>query len=350
LNTARAPGVIGDPRPSSARCAMIPTMPLYGGIDLGGTKIQAVIVDDDHTVLGSARHPTPTSGGPRDVASEMEIALRDAATAAEIEPARLRGIGVGSPGTISDGNVTSARNLPGWEGTFALADTLRDALGPEVRIGNDVQVATDAELKLGAGRPYDSLLGVFWGTGVGGGLILDGKPWVGRGGAGEIGHMVVEIDGARCTCGRRGCMEAYAGRAAMELHARHLHEDKGHKTDLFKLMHERDRERLTSGIWARALEREDKLATEIIDRAVRALGAGVASAVNLLDVEAVIIGGGLGVRLGDPYVACIAEAMQPHLFADTRPPDVHVAALGDLGGAIGAALLVEDVSAGAAAR
>ncbi|HWY90788.1 MAG TPA: ROK family protein [Solirubrobacteraceae bacterium] len=319
-------------------------MPTHGGIDLGGTKIQAVIVDDDHKVLGSARRPTPTSGGPEDVVSAMEATLREAAAVAEIEPARLDGIGVGSPGTIEDGNVTSARNLPGWEGTFALAATLRAALGPEVRVGNDVQVATDAELKLGAGQPYDSLLGVFWGTGVGGGLILDGRPWTGRGGAGEIGHMVVEIDGARCTCGRRGCMEAYAGRAAMELHARKLHEDKGHKTDLFKLMREHERERLTSGIWARALDRHDKLATEIIDRAVRALGAGIASAVNLLDVEAVIIGGGLGVRLGDPYAKRIATAMHPHLFADTRPPNVHVAALGDLGGAIGSALLVESGS------
>ncbi len=298
-------------------------MPLYGGIDLGGTKIQAVIVDDDHKVLGSARHPTPTSGGPQDVASEMEVALLDAAKAAEIEPAQLGGIGVGSPGTIEDGNVTSARNLPDWEGAFALAATLKDALGPDVWVGNDVQVATDAELKLGAGRLYSSLLGVFWGTGVGGGLILDGKPWTGRGGAGEIGHMVVEIDGARCTCGRRGCMEAYAGRAAMEAHARRLHEEKGRKTDLFKLMHERERERLTSGIWTRALEHHDKLATEIIDRAVRALGAGIASAVNLLDVEGVIIGGGLGIRLGHPYAKRIAagDAAAPvrRLATPARP-------------------------------
>jgi glucokinase len=314
-------------------------MPNFGGIDLGGTKIQTVIVDDDHNVLGSSRRPTPTSGGPEDVAKEMEAALRDAAKAAELEPASLAGIGVGSPGTIEDGDVTRARNLPDWEGTFPLASKLKVALGAEVRVGNDVQVATDAEFKLGAGRPYDSLLGVFWGTGVGGGIVLDGKPWTGRGGAGEIGHMVVKIDGARCTCGRRGCMEAYAGRASMEAHARKLHEQKGKKTDLFKLMEEHERTRLTSGIWARALEHEDKLAIHVVDRAVRALGAGIASAVNLLDVEGVIVGGGLGVRLGHPYAKRIAEAMQPHLFADSRPPYVQVAALGDLGGAIGAALL-----------
>jgi glucokinase len=318
-------------------------MPSYGGIDLGGTKIQTVIVDDEHNVLGSARRPTPTTGGPSDVAREMAAALCEAAQAAELEVTTLAGIGVGSPGTIEDGNVSSARNLPGWEGRFPLAATLKDVLGVggiSIRVGNDVQVATDAEFELGSGRPYETLLGVFWGTGVGGGLVLDGKPWTGRGAAGEIGHMVVEIDGARCTCGRRGCIEAYAGRAAMEAHARELHEQKGHKTDLFKLMKDHDRTRLTSGIWARALEHKDKLATHIIDRAVRALGAGIASAVNLLDVESVIVGGGLGVRLGDPYAKRIAEAMLPHLFVDSRPPRVHVAALGDLGGAIGAALLV----------
>jgi glucokinase len=313
----------------------------YGGIDLGGTKIQAVIVDEQNEVLGQARRPTPTEGGPQDVANEMAQTVREAAKSADLEPAKLGGIGVGSPGVIEGGNVSTARNLPGWEGTFALAKALESALGPEVRVGNDVQVATDAEFKLGAGRPYRSLIGVFWGTGVGAGLILDGRPWLGQGGAGEIGHMVVEMDGARCTCGRRGCVEAYAGRAAMEIHARKLHHEKGRHTDLFKLMKEHERTRLTSGIWERALKHEDELATELIERAIKALGAGIASAVNLLDVPAVIIGGGLGVRLGDPYAKRIAAAMQPHLFADDRPPDVHVAKLGDLGGAIGAALLLE---------
>jgi len=315
-------------------------MALHGGIDLGGTKIQAVVVDEDHSVLGSARRPTPTSGGPADVVKEMEVALRDAAKAAEVEPAALAGVGVGSPGVIGDGSVSGAGNLPGWEGTFAVAPTLEAALGCQVRVDNDVQVATDAEFKLGAGRIYSSLLGVFWGTGVGGGLILDGRAWTGLGGAGEIGHMVVKMGGARCTCGRVGCMEAYAGRAAMERHARKLQQE-GRKTDLFKLMEQRERTRLTSGIWTRALDNGDEMATDIIDRAVRALGAGIASACNLLDVEGVIIGGGLGIRLGHPYAKRIAAEMLPHLFADSRPPHVHVAALGDLGGAIGAALLLE---------
>ena len=313
-----------------------------GGIDLGGTKIEAIVTDASYKVLGGARHPTPTTGGPADVANAMAAALTEAAKAASLEPSQLRGVGVGSPGTVDTaaGTVSRADNLPGWYASFPLAAALQSALGTKIMLGNDVSVATNAEFVLGAGRPYRSLLGVFWGTGVGGGLILDGQPWHGRGGAGEIGHAVIVQDGRHCPCGRRGCVEAYAGRAAMEARARKLHAG-GTKTNLFELAAEHHRDRLTSGIWERALEHGDKLATKLIDRAVSALGAGIASAVNLLDVEAVIIGGGLGVRFGEPYRVRIASAMAPHLFLDSRPPAVHVAALGDLGGALGAALLVE---------
>ena len=133
-------------------------------------------------------------------------------------------------------------------------------------------------------------------------------------------------------------MEAYAGRAAMEAKARR-EVDKGAQTDLFKLMKQRGRTRLTSAVWAHAIEEGDPLATDLIDRAVEALGAGIASAVNLLDIEAVVIGGGLGVRFGQPMAERISTEMHPHLFNDSRPPAVRVAGLGDLGGAIGAAML-----------
>jgi glucokinase len=312
-----------------------------GGIDLGGTKIQTVIVDDDHQVLGSARAPTPTQGGPADVAAAMAGALREAAKSAGLkDTSELSGVGVGSPGAVDEqaGTVSGASNLPGWAGSFPLGPTLNDALGAPVAIGNDVQVATDAELLLGAGREVSSLIGVFWGTGVGSGIVLDRRPWLGRGAAGEIGHTVIKIGGALCPCGRRGCVEAYAGRGAMETRARKRHDD-GTPTHLFKLMEKHDRARLTSSIWARALERQDELAHDLVDDAIAALGAGVASAVNLLDVEMVVIGGGLGVRLGQPYVERIEAAMRPHLFVDHRPPAVRLAELGDLGGAIGAALL-----------
>lgn len=318
---------------------------MRGGIDLGGTKIQAVVVDDRNQVLGQARQPTPTTGGPRDVASAIAATLSDAAADAGVATDALTGIGVGSPGEIDAvaGTVGQARNLPGWEGSFALAGALESALGAPVRLGNDVQVATDAEVALGAGRPYESLLGVFWGTGVGGAIVLGRRAWLGRGIAGELGHVVVRQDGRRCPCGRLGCLEAYAGRAAMESRARELVSE-GRSTELFDLMEQRGRTRLTSGIWARALDHGDALAHQLVDEAVEAIGTGVASAINLLDVEAVVIGGGLGVRLGEPYRDRIARAMLPHLFDDDSPPAVHVAELGDLGGALGAALLVAEAS------
>jgi glucokinase len=325
---------------------------MRGGIDLGGTKIQAVVVDGRSTVLGAHRMPTPKDAGPEGVVWALAESVRTAAEAAGTEPSALEGVGVGSPGTVDSdaGTVANAKNvIPTWEAPVPVGAGLANELGAPVFLGHDVRVGSMAEFRLGAGKPYKSILGVFWGTGVGGGLILNGRAWTGRHAAGEIGHMVIQRGGAKCPCGRKGCMEAYAGRAAMEREARRRHKA-GHKTRLFSIMRDRDRTALTSGVWARALERDDDMAKDLVDRAVEALGAGVASACNLLDVEAVIIGGGLGTRLGEDYARRIEKAMRPHIFVSDNPPAVHVAALGDLGGAIGAALLVPAVRAGSAAR
>src|SRR5581483_8722454 len=153
-------------------------------------------------------------------------------------------------------------------------------------------------------------------------------------------HTVVKLNGRRCPCGRRGCLEAYAGRAALQARAQRLR-DKGVKTDLFRLAEHRGG-RLTSGVWERALHGGDRLARKLIEEAIAAIGAGIGSAVNFLDPDAVIIGGGLGSRLGPAYLERIVEAVEPHLFVADRPPALSVSSLGDLGGAIGASLLVAD--------
>jgi glucokinase len=311
-----------------------------GGIDLGGTKIEAVVIDGDHRVVGQARKPTPTSGGPTEVVAAMVAALGAAADAARVTVGELEGMGIGSPGTVdaTAGTVAKARNLPNWEEPFPLAEALTRELGVPVHVGNDVGAAVEAEAKLGAGRGYRTFLGLWWGTGVGGAIMVDGRRWLGRGAAGEIGHTVVKLNGARCPCGRRGCLEAYAGRASMERRARRAVQ-RGAKTRLFQLMEQHDHERLTSSVWQEALERHDKLAERLIKRAIRALGAGAASAINLIDLEAVVVGGGLGTRLGEATSERIRQAMLPHLFVSDRPPDVRLSELGDLGGAIGAARL-----------
>jgi glucokinase len=324
---------VSPAQPASAR----------GGIDLGGTKIQTVVVSARNKVLGEARAPTPTEGAPKDVAAAMATALREAAEQAGVETKALKGIGVGSPGDADEktGVVSNARNLPGWEGSFPLAETLSKDLGAPVRVGNDVQVAVEAEYHLGAGKEHKTLLGFFWGTGVGGGMILNGKPWLGRGAAGEVGHMLVRRGGPRCSAGHSGCMEAYAGRASMEAKARRLVAS-GEKTRLFKIMEERGRDRLTSGVWERALKHNDRMAEHLVRRATKALGEGIASAINLLDPEAVVIGGGMGVRFGEEYMPRIESSMKPYLFDPENPPPIMLATLGDLGGAMGAALLAKN--------
>jgi glucokinase len=327
------------------------TSGLRGGIDLGGAKVQTVVVDAEQRPVGTARQPTPREGGPKAIAETMAAALAEAAQEAGVEVAALDGVGACSPGDVDQGSgtVTNAANLSEWAGvSFPLADELSKRLGVRVRVGNDVNVATLGEFRLGAAKAYDSLLGVFWGTGVGGGLILDGREWTGRGGAGEIGHTVVEREGRRCPCGNRGCMEAYAGRGAMERAAREA-QDAGRKTRLFKLMEERGRDRLASGIWERALDQGDKVAEDLMDDAVAALGTAIASAVNLLDVPAVVLGGGMGLRFAERVREPLDAHMRDHLFNKDDPPALLVAELGDLGGAIGAALLVLDGEGASAA-
>jgi glucokinase len=313
---------------------------LLGGLDLGGTKIQAVVVDGDGTVHAEARRATPTAGGPVAIVDELSATLGEALDAMGSKRTAPVAVGVGAPGAVDSetGVLAYAPNLSGWDSPFPLGDELASRVGAPVTVGNDVGVAVDAEFRIGAGRPFTSMVGIWWGTGVGGGIVLDGARWSGRGAAGELGHMVVKLGGRTEPKGLEGTIEAYAGRAAMEARARRLVE-KGAKTSLFRLMEKKGKTRLASGVWAKALEQGDPMAVQLVDEAVQVLGAGAASVVNLLDVEAVVIGGGLGTRLGQPYAGRIAGAMAEHLFRPEAPPAVLAAELGDLGGAIGAAFL-----------
>lgn len=323
-------GLFGSTKPSSQ----------LGGVDLGGTKIAAAVIGTGNSILGSARRPTPTEGGPEDVIEAIAAAMTEAAESAGTTTGELGGVGVGAPGMAdrTSGTLSGAGNLPGWGGSYPLGPELSRLLGTPVRIGNDVQVGTLAEFEVGAGRGFESLLGVFWGTGIGGGLVLDGRPWLGRGRAGEIGHTLVRRGGARAPNHLRGTVEAYAGRKAMEARARREVE-RGRKTILFDLMKERKKSSLTSSIWFRAWKSEDELAHELLSRAGKALSAGIASAVNLLDVEAVVVGGGLGVRFGDTLVPKILEGTGRYLLERERPPAMLLAGLGDNGGVIGASML-----------
>jgi len=313
--------------------------PLVAGVDLGGTKIQTVVLTGGQ-VAGSCRVETPRTGAEAVIAAIVE-SVRTSVREAGESLSDLAATGVGTPGTIDegDGSVSNSPNVPGFESRpVPLAAELSKALGVDVKVDNDVRVAVRGEWKRGAGRSYGDFLGVFVGTGVGGGLVLDGHLRLGRGAAGEIGHTIVRDGGRRCSCGKDGHLESYAGRARVEATARKWMGE-GRKTRLFHIMEKKGRDRVTSGVIAEALAEHDRVAMELVDDAVWALGIALANAANLLDLEAIIVGGGLGDRLGKPFVDRVAEAAAPRLHVPERPPRFLTTELGDLAGAVGAAVL-----------
>lgn len=255
----------------------------------------------------------------------------------------VHAIGVGVPGLVDRqrGVLVEAPNLAGWDASFPLVSALSKALGDRpVFIDNDVNAGTLAEWRLGAGRGVDELLGVFVGTGVGGGLVLGGALRSGASGhAGEIGHMIVVDGGRLCGCGGLGHLEAYAGRGCMERVARERH-DAGQATVLVDLAGDK---KMTSGIFAKALEASDAVAVDLIAGAVDALGAALASAVDLLDLPTVVIGGGLADRLGPTFVSRVADATNQRLLAGSTPVRILPTELGDRGGAVGAALIAAEL-------
>jgi glucokinase len=318
------------------RCEALATGPhtgpmvLIAGVDVGGTKVAAALVDAHHQVVKRARVPTP-GGGPEAIVEAVAQAVSQ--LGADVEA-----VGAGMPGPTCDGVVMAAPNLPGFDEPVSMAALLGERLNRPVVVGNDANVATVGEWVAGAAKGATFVLGVWWGTGVGGGLILDGRPYAGAfGGAGELGHLCVRQGGALCGCGRRGCVEAYAGRASMEQAVRAA--AAGHDTILLDLARQRGRQRLTAGIWARALHQGDALAARVLTEAVEVLGAGIGAAINLLDLDLVVVGGGVPEKLGQPLVDRLAAAARPYLVVQDTGRRIVPAALGDDSGVIGAAAL-----------
>jgi glucokinase len=327
-----------------ARAARTP--PVTVGIDLGGTKIQSGALVNGAVIPG-ARILTPHSGVD-DVVAGITATVTAAAEAAGVAVTALAGVGVGSPGHIDaqQGTVSRSPNVPGFDDPVPLASLLSAALGGvPVTLENDVRVAMIGEHRLGAGRPYRNVMGVFLGTGVGGGLVLDGTLRTGRGSAGEIGHTTVDPEGPMCSDGRPGHLEAYAGRGCIEAHAHRL-EAEGHRTTLFDIQRQKGKDHLSSSVIHKAVAGKDKVATHLMEKATWAMAIALANTQNLLDLEAFIIGGGLGDRLGQPFVDDVVAQMMPRLLVPDHAPTVLTTELGDLSGATGAALLASDVFAG----
>jgi len=322
--------------------------PYVIGVDLGGTKILAAVVDTEGAIVAEAKMRTKAEKGPDLVIERLARTVRQALAKAQVEWAQVAGIGVGAPGPINPdtGTIFHPPNLPGWD-DVPLGPRLSEMLGVPVCLENDVNLGTLGEFALGAGRGTRDMVGLFVGTGVGGGLILDGKLRSGfRHAAGEIGHMIVLADGPVCGCGKRGCLEALSSRTAIERDIR-LGIAAGRKS-LIPELTGGGSERLTSGLLAKALRRGDPLVAEVIERAQWYLGLHAASIVNLLDPEMIVYGGGVVEALGDSFLEPIRRTARQYFLqtADADKVQIVASALGDHAGVLGAAVLARQETCG----
>src|SRR5437867_339322 len=314
---------------------------IYAGVDLGGTSFIAVVADRKGRILGSSDCPTTRGATAEATIDQIADHVREAAKEASVKMSKIRGIGIGAPGAIDPkrGVVIRAPNL-GWE-DVPLARSLRKKLGPDVIVGNDVQVAILGEHTYGAAQGTRRAVGIWVGTGIGGGLIADGEIDVGfRGAAGEIGHMVIKEDGPKCSCGRRGCVEALASRSAMERDVLAASNGKK-KSAVLQIMKERGKDRMTSSVIARALKENDPIMKDVLRQAQTYLGLLAGNIVNMFDPEMIVIGGGVAQRLKEDFVAPIAEVARGQFLRPDPEHRVRIehASLDDYSGALGACAL-----------
>lgn len=307
------------------------------GFDLGASKMYAVVFDSKFKIVGQRRRKTKGHEGADSVLTRMLSVIHDAVTDAGIEVAKLGGIGVGVPGPVDEdkGIVHEAVNL-GWK-NVPLAELLESKFSRPVTVLNDVDAGIYGEYCFGAAKSARTALGVFPGTGIGGGCVYAGEIIHGKGiSALEIGHIQVRDNGRLCGCGRRGCLETESSRlaiaaeaaiAAFRGEAPHLLAESG--TDLSKIR---------SGALAKAITAGDKVIEDIVRRAARLLGVGVANAVLLLAPDVVVLGGGLVEEMPDLFVECVREAANERVmssFVDSFR--IVVAKLGDDAAVMGAA-------------
>lgn len=316
------------------------------GIDLGGTKILTSVVDAAGNVLGTGKKTTQAEKGPEVVIDRIEKTMDEALDEAKIKKEKISAIGIGAPGIIDSarGIVVYLTNLPGWR-NIEIARALKKWHNVPVMLSNDVRVAAVGEHRVGAGKGTHSLIAVFVGTGIGGGVILNDKPWVGyRSSAGEVGHMVLMADGPYAVGGgTRGGIEALASRSAIDRDLRSGIAS-GRKTVLPDLMKEKGGDAITSSVLAKAVSKNDPLTLEVLRRAAHFLGLHAATLINAFDPEMLVYGGGVIEGLGEWMVSQIRDTARQYAINKTDIEKIKIveAKLGDQAGVIGSALMALD--------
>jgi glucokinase len=310
------------------------------GVDLGGTKILAGVFTSQLKCLAREKMTTKPERGPEGVIDRIARCVQDAVDECDLSLKQVRGIGIGTPGSVDPetGKVLFAGNL-GWK-DVPLRKELDKRLETPVFVENDCKACTLGVFTVELKSKPGSLIGVFLGTGIGGGIILNGRPYTGHNHtAGEIGHMVLDAHGPKCTCGGRGCFEALASRSAIYRNLRQAVKD-GEKTVLTEMLGP-DLDGLRSGELRKAMKRGDKLVERVLHEAAEYTGLAVANLINIFNPEVVVIGGGIIESLEDEMMETIRETALDHAFAgSTRGLEIIASKLGDDAGITGAAVLV----------
>lgn len=311
----------------------------YIGVDVGGTKIAAGLVSPDGEILGWEKASTPRAKNAGEVMKGIVRAVRDVIADADLKPRHLRAIGIGVPGLVDakSGKILVAPNIS--LAGYPIAAELKRRFDAPVAIGNDVNLGVLGESWRGAGRGVDDFIGLFPGTGVGGGVISGGELLLGaHGAAAELGHIVLDPKGPRCGCGAHGCLEAYASRTAMERDIR-AGVRAGEKTGIVALNGGK-LDQIKSKVLARALRHRDPLVTQVLRTAAERLGDGCVALRHCFDPELIILGGGVIEACGDFFLPIIKKRLAADaLFRKIGACPVSRSRLGDDAVVLGAVAL-----------
>ena len=305
------------------------------GVDLGGTKIFSLAALPDGREAGSDRRPTLADQGPQAVIGRIVDSVQAALAAAGATMADLAAVAVVSPGPVDQvrGLVRNPPNLPGWE-SVPVVQMLKDALGVRVILENDADAAALGEHTFGAGRGFRNMIFITVSSGIGGGILLDGRLYRGSSGAaGEVGHMVLVEDGPPCGCGQRGCLEALSSGTAIAARAAALVAE-GESPLLARMA--RETPPLTAEDVQRAALEGDAVALRVIKEAGHYLGLGLVNVVHVFNPHGIVIGGGVS-RMGDLILEPAREVVRQRCFPLSQEGlSIVAGVLGDRAGALGA--------------
>ncbi len=311
----------------------------FVGVDMGGTKILAGVFDAQLNCLSRMKLSTKPERGTGEVIERVARCVKDAVDECDLSLKQVRGIGIGAPGAVDtqEGRVIFAPNLD-WK-DVPLKKALEKELDVPVFVENDCKLHTlgvfEAELK--AKPRY--LIGIFLGTGIGAGLILEGKPYTGfNGTAGEIGHMVIDVNGPECGCGNRGCFEAFASRRAIFRTIQGAVK-KGQETVLTEMLG-KDLADLRSGDLRKAIRRGDRFVEKVIEQAAEYTGIAVGNLINLFNPQVIVLGGGIIEQLENEMLPIIERVAKKHALPGTaKGIEIMATRLGDDAGITGGAVL-----------